>query len=226
MYRHVFKRLIDLLLSTLGIVILALPMLIIAIVIKVDSPGPVFFKQKRVGIHKKYFNILKFRSMPTNVPHDVPTHEFRAEEMLTRWQHFMRRCSLDELPQLFNIFIGQMSIIGPRPALWNQDDLVAERDKYGANDVKPGLTGWAQINGRDELEIADKARLDGEYVERQSLFFDIRCFFGTIASVLRSDGVVEGGTGEIHVVEQNSADINFVTHNLLHLKTKKVQKSK
>ncbi len=197
MYKHFFKRALDLLLSTLGIIFLALPMLIIAIIIKIDSPGPVFFKQKRVGIDKSYFNIIKFRSMPINAPHDTPTHEFKEENMLTGWQRFMRKSSIDELPQLFNIFTGRMSVIGPRPALWNQDDLVAERDKYGANGVKPGLTGWAQINGRDELEIAEKARLDGEYVERMSFLFDCKCFFGTVASVLRSDGVVEGGTGAI-----------------------------
>lgn len=204
MYKHFFKRLIDILLSFIGILVLALPMFIIAIIIKIDSKGPVFFKQKRVGIHKTYFQILKFRSMPTTVPHDTPTHQFKAEDMLSGWQKFMRKCSIDELPQLFNIFIGNMSIIGPRPALWNQDDLVAERDKYGANDIKPGLTGWAQIKGRDELEIEDKARLDGEYVKRQSFFFDCRCFFGTIGSVLRSDGVVEGGTGELHKNEQSA----------------------
>ena len=198
MYRHFFKRLIDIIVSLVGIIILALPMLIIALIIKIDSPGPVFFKQKRIGIHKRTFNILKFRSMPTTVPKDVPTHQFKAEDMLSGWQKFMRKCSIDELPQLFNIFVGQMSIIGPRPALWNQDDLVAERDKYGANDVKPGLTGWAQINGRDELEIEEKARLDGEYVKRCGFFFDCRCFFGTIGSVLKSDGVVEGGTGKIN----------------------------
>ena len=206
MYRHFFKRLMDIIVSLLGIIILALPMLIIALIIKIDSPGPVFFKQKRIGIHKKTFNILKFRSMPTTVPKDVPTHQFKAEDMLSGWQKFMRKCSIDELPQLFNIFVGQMSIIGPRPALWNQDDLVAERDKYGANDIKPGLTGWAQINGRDELEIEEKARLDGEYVKRCGFFFDCRCFFGTIASVLKSDGVVEGGTGAMNVPKETEKE--------------------
>lgn len=195
MYKKFLKRLIDLILSTLGILVLALPMLIVALIIKIDSPGPVFFKQKRIGIHKTTFPILKFRSMPTTVPKDMPTHQFKAADCLSKWQKFMRKTSLDELPQLFNIWIGQMSIIGPRPALWNQDDLIAERDKYGANDVKPGLTGWAQINGRDELEIPVKAKLDGEYVEKLSFGFDCKCFFGTIASVLRSDGVIEGGTG-------------------------------
>ena len=215
MYKHFFKRLIDILISFIGIVVLAVPMLIIAIIIKIDSKGPVFFKQKRVGIHKKHFNILKFRSMPTTVPKDVPTHQFSKEDMLSSWQKFMRKCSIDELPQLFNIFVGQMSIIGPRPALWNQFDLIEERDKYGANDIKPGLTGWAQINGRDELEIDHKARLDGEYVRRQSFFFDIRCFFGTISSVLRSEGVVEGGTGELHrqaeEAELNNANIDSLS---------------
>lgn len=202
MYKHFFKRVIDIVLSFFAIVILALPMLIIAIVIKIDSPGPVLFKQKRIGIHKKTFTILKFRSMPVSAPHDTPTHQLQnAEAMLSRWQRIIRRTSIDELPQIFNIFVGQMSIIGPRPALWNQDDLIAERDKYGANDVKPGLTGWAQINGRDELEIPVKAKLDGEYVEKMSFGFDCKCFFGTIVSVLKHDGVVEGGTGEIHKEE-------------------------
>ena len=199
MYQRFFKRLIDIVLSFFGIVVLAIPMLVIGIIIKIDSPGPVFFKQRRIGIHKKEFLILKFRSMPTTVPHDTPTHQFKAEDMLSKWQKLLRKSSMDELPQLFNIFAGQMSIIGPRPALWNQYDLIEERDKYGANDVKPGLTGWAQINGRDELEIPLKAKLDGEYVEKLSFGFDCKCFFGTIKSVLKHDGVVEGGTG---VMEQ------------------------
>ena len=198
MYKKFFKRLIDIFLSFFGIVFLSLPMLIIAIAIKCDSKGPVFFKQKRVGIHKKHFNILKFRTMRTDTPHDAPTHELNdPKRWITKVGGFLRKTSLDELPQLFNIFGGSMSVIGPRPALWNQDDLIAERDKYGANDVKPGLTGWAQINGRDELEIPLKAKLDGEYVEKMSFGFDCKCFFGTITSVLKSDGVVEGGTGEI-----------------------------
>ena len=199
MYKHFFKRVIDIVLSFIAILILALSMLIIAIIIKIDSPGPALFKQKRIGIHKKTFTILKFRSMPVSAPHDTPTHQLQnAEAMLSRWQRIIRRTSIDELPQIFNIFVGQMSIIGPRPALWNQDDLVAERDKYGANDVKPGLTGWAQINGRDELKIPVKAKLDGEYVEKMSFGFDCKCFFGTIKSVLKHDGVVEGGTGELN----------------------------
>ena len=199
MYKHFLKRIIDALLSFVGIVILIPLWLILSIAIFVTDPGPIFFTQKRVGKNKKIFKILKFRTMKTSTPHDMPTHLLEnPERYITKVGKFLRKTSLDELPQIFNIFIGQMSIIGPRPALWNQDDLIAERDKYGANDVRPGLTGWAQINGRDELEIADKARLDGEYVERMSFLFDCKCFFGTIGSVLKHDGVVEGGTGEIH----------------------------
>ncbi len=190
-----FKRMIDIILSLLGIVVLMIPMIIVAVVIKIDSPGPVFFKQKRVGIHKNYFNILKFRSMPVEVPKDMPTHLFKAEDMLSKWQKIIRKTSIDELPQLFNILVGDMSIIGPRPALWNQDDLIAQRDKYGANDVKPGLTGLAQISGRDELEIEEKAKLDGEYVEKMSFWFDVKMFWGSVFYVLKRDGVVEGGTG-------------------------------
>lgn len=198
MYKHFFKRLIDLLLSFIGIIILALPMLVIAIAIKIDSKGPVLFKQKRVGIRKTHFYILKFRTMRTDTPHDAPTHELQdPKKWITKVGGFLRKTSLDELPQIFNIFAGQMSIIGPRPALWNQYDLIEERDKYGANEVKPGLTGWAQINGRDELEIPVKAALDGEYVKKMGFFFDCKCFFGTFISVLKSDGVVEGGTGEM-----------------------------
>lgn len=209
MYKKFFKRLIDIFLSFFGIVFLSLPMLIIAIAIKCDSKGPVFFKQKRVGIHKKHFNILKFRTMRTDTPHDAPTHELSdPKRWITKVGGFLRKTSLDELPQLFNIFGGSMSVIGPRPALWNQFDLIEERDKYGANDVKPGLTGWAQINGRDELEIPLKAKLDGEYVEKMSFGFDCKCFFGTVKSVLKSDGVVEGGTGELEKQkkEQESAE--------------------
>ena len=205
MYKHFFKRVIDILLSFLGIIILAIPMLFIAIAIKCDSKGPVFFKQKRVGKNKKNFQILKFRTMRIDTPHDAPTHELSdPKKWITKVGGFLRKTSLDEIPQIFNIFIGQMSIIGPRPALWNQDDLIAERDKYGANDIKPGLTGWAQINGRDELEIPVKAKLDGEYVERMGFFFDCKCFFGTIFSVLKSDGVVEGGTGELNKESQET----------------------
>ncbi len=204
MYKTFFKRILDCVLSCFAIIILAVPMLLIAVIIKIDSPGPVFFKQKRIGLQKKHFTILKFRSMPTTVPKDMPTHQFEEKNQLSKWQRFMRKASIDELPQLFNIFIGQMSICGPRPALWNQDDLIAERDKYGANDVKPGLTGWAQINGRDELEIPVKAKLDGDYVAAlnagkcKGFVMDVRCFIGTFISVLKSDGVVEGGTGVLH----------------------------
>ena len=198
MYHCFFKRLMDLVLATLGIVVLALPMAILALIIKITDPGPVFFKQKRVGIHKSHFMLYKFRSMRMDTPRDCPTHLLEnPEQYITLIGKFLRRSSLDELPQIFQIWTGKMSIIGPRPALWNQYDLIEERDKYGANDVRPGLTGWAQINGRDELEIPVNAALDGEYVEKMSFGFDCKCFFGTIASVLRSDGVVEGGTGEL-----------------------------
>lgn len=198
MYTHFFKRLIDIVLSFIGIIVLGIPMLIIAAIIKHEDPGPALFRQKRIGKNKKYFMLLKFRSMKMSTPHDVPTHQLEnPEQYLLKCGKTLRKLSLDELPQLFNILKGDMSIIGPRPALWNQDDLIAERDKYGANGVKPGLTGWAQINGRDELEIPIKAKLDGEYVEKQSFLFDCKCFFGTIGKVLKSDGVVEGGTGEM-----------------------------
>ena len=198
MYKKFVKRLIDLVLSTLGILVLSPVLLILVIAIKLDSPGPVLFKQKRVGVHKSYFHILKFRTMRIDTPKDCPTHLLEnPEQWITKVGGFLRKTSLDELPQIFNIFAGQMSIIGPRPCLWNQYDLIEERDKYGANDVLPGLTGWAQINGRDELEIPVKAKLDGEYVERMSFGFDVKCFVGTIVSVLKSDGVVEGGTGTI-----------------------------
>ena len=196
MYHRFFKRLIDLILSTLGIAVLALPMAILALIIKITDPGPVFFKQKRVGIHKSHFMLYKFRSMRMDTPRDCPTHLLEnPEQYITPIGKFLRKSSLDELPQLFQIWTGKMSIIGPRPALWNQYDLIGERDKYGANDVRPGLTGWAQINGRDELEIPVKAALDGEYVEKLSFGFDCKCFFGTFAYVLNRRGVVEGGTG-------------------------------
>ena len=199
MYRHFFKRFLDIILSFLGMVILALPMLVLAVLVKLDSPGPVLFWQKRVGIHKKTFRMPKFRTMYTDTPANMPTHLLSdPQKWITRTGAWYRKLSLDELPQIFCIFTGKMSIIGPRPALWNQDDLIAERDKYGANDVRPGLTGWAQINGRDELEIPVKARLDGEYVQNISFLFDCKCFFGTILKVLKHDGVVEGGTGVLH----------------------------
>ena len=189
MYRHFFKRLIDIVLSGIGILVLAIPMLIVAVFIKCMDPGPAMFRQKRVGKKKTFFMMHKFRSMKVSTP-DVPTHLMKnPEKYIIRGGRFIRKYSIDELPQLFDIFTGKMSIIGPRPALWNQDDLIAERDRYGANDVKPGLTGWAQINGRDELSIAEKARLDGEYVSRLSFLFDCKCFFGTIRYVLTHKGV-------------------------------------
>ncbi len=198
MYKRYIKRWIDFVMSLIGLIILSPIFLILCLWIKLDSKGPIFFKQKRIGIHKTNFNILKFRTMYIDTPKDMPTHMLKNPEMyITRAGKFLRKTSLDELPQIINILKGEMSIIGPRPALWNQDDLIAERDKYGANDVKPGLTGWAQINGRDELEIDVKAKLDGEYVKKQSFMFDVKCFFGTIISVIKSDGVVEGGTGEM-----------------------------
>ncbi|MGX7075323.1 sugar transferase [Globicatella sanguinis] len=193
------KRIIDFMLALIAFVVLSPIFLAIAIWIKVDSPGPVFFKQKRVGINKSFFEIYKFRTMRTDTPKDMPTHLLSdAESFITKSGAFLRKTSLDELPQLINIIKGEMAIIGPRPALWNQDDLVAERDKYHANDVLPGLTGWAQINGRDELEIPIKAKLDGEYIENMSFVFDLKCFFGTIISVLKSDGIIEGRTGEMN----------------------------
>lgn len=198
-YSKIIKRAIDFILSLLGFIVLSPVFLLLCIAIKIDSPGPILFKQRRIGIHKKEFFILKFRTMRIDTPKDMPTHLLtNPEQYITKVGKFLRKSSLDELPQIFNILAGQMSIIGPRPALWNQDDLIAERDKYGANDVMPGLTGWAQINGRDELEIPVKAKLDGEYVERMSFLFDVKCFFGTITSVLKHDGVVEGGTGSIN----------------------------
>ncbi len=196
MYKKFFKRFIDIVLSLCGLIILALPMLIFALIVKLDSKGPVLFWQKRVGLHKKTFMMPKFRTMYTETPSDMPTHLLAdPSQWITKVGKVYRKLSIDELPQLWCIFTGKMSIIGPRPALWNQDDLIAERDKYGANDVRPGLTGWAQINGRDELEIPVKAKLDGEYVEKLSFRMDVKCFFGTILAVLRHDGVVEGGTG-------------------------------
>lgn len=197
MYIHFFKRLIDLVLSFFGIVILSPILIIIAILIKFDSPGPILFKQKRIGLHKKNFFILKFRTMKIDTPKNTPTHQLKnADFYITKVGKFLRKYSLDELPQIFNIFVGQMSVIGPRPALWNQYDLIELRDSYGANDVVPGLTGWAQINGRDELPIDVKAKLDGEYVEKLSFVFDVKCFFLTIFNVLNHNGVVEGATSE------------------------------
>lgn len=198
------KRFIDFFLSSVGLFLLAPFMIALAIAIKLDSPGPVFFKQKRVGIHKTYFTILKYRTMRIDTPQDTPTHLLEnPEQWITRVGKFLRKTSLDELPQIINIFKGEMSIVGPRPALWNQYNLIEERDKYGANDVPVGLTGWAQINGRDELLIEDKAKLDGEYVQKMGFAMDMRCFFGTILSIIKSDGVVEGGTGAVSGKEIN-----------------------
>ena len=197
MYRTL-KKIIDRVMAMGGVIILSPVFFLLILAIKLDSRGPVLFRQKRVGIHKQYFNILKFRTMRTDTPKDIPTHLLdNPEQYITRVGKFLRKTSLDELPQMINILKGDMAIVGPRPALWNQYDLIAERDKYGANDVLPGLTGWAQINGRDELPIVTKAKLDGEYVSRMSFFMDLRCIFGTIVSVLKQDGVVEGGTGAL-----------------------------
>ena len=198
MYQGV-KRAIDFICTLLGLILLSPLFLVLILWIKIDSPGPVLFRQKRVGIHKTYFQILKFRTMRIDTPKDMPTHLLKnPEQYITKAGKFLRKTSLDELPQIINILKGDMAIVGPRPALWNQYDLIAERDKYGANDVRPGLTGWAQINGRDELEIPVKAALDGEYVKKLGPAMDLRCFFGTFLSVLKADGVVEGGTGSMH----------------------------
>lgn len=217
-YEKYLKRGLDVALSFGGLVALSPVLLGLSVAIYIDDPGPILFTQKRIGKNKQYFKLHKFRSMKMSTPHDKPTHMLdNPEQYITRVGKFIRSHSLDELPQIWDIFIGNMSVIGPRPALWNQDLLVAERDKYGANDVKPGLTGWAQINGRDELEIPDKAKLDGEYVEKiskgslKALTFDIKCFLGTFLSVLRSDGVVEGGTGEIHKKEKTVSVDNGYT---------------
>ena len=192
------KRCLDFILALAAFVLFWWVLLILCIAIKIDSPGPILFKQKRVGLHKKHFNILKFRTMRIDTPKDMPTHMLsNPDQYITKVGKFLRKSSLDELPQILNILTGEMSIVGPRPALWNQYDLIEERDKYGANDVLPGLTGWAQINGRDELEIPVKAKLDGEYVEKFGPVMDIKCFFGTITAVLFHKGVVEGGTGEM-----------------------------
>lgn len=189
MYKHFFKRLIDILLSFIAIVILLIPIAIISLIILITDPGPVFFKQKRFGKNKKYFKILKFRTMKVDTP-DVPTHKLKnPEQYVTGIGKILRKLSLDELPQIFNIFIGQMSFIGPRPALWNQGDLIKLRDKYHANDVRPGLSGWAQINGRDDVSQKVKAKLDGEYMKNLSFLFDCKCFFGTFAKVFKSEGV-------------------------------------
>lgn len=198
MYKRFGKRALDLLLSGLGLIVLSPLFLIISIAIKAEDPGPVFFRQKRVGIHKSHFNIVKFRSMRQDTPHDMPTHLLSdPQRWITKTGRFLRKTSLDELPQIAQIFTGKMSIIGPRPALWNQYDLIAERDKYGANDITPGLTGWAQVNGRDELEIEEKARLDGEYAQNISFGMDMKIFWMTVKNVLLGSGVVEGGPKEM-----------------------------
>ena len=198
MYKHFGKRALDILLSGLGLIVLSPLFLIISIAIKAEDPGPVFFRQKRVGIHKTYFNIVKFRSMRQDTPHDMPTHLLSdPQRWITKTGRFLRKTSLDELPQIAQIFTGKMSIIGPRPALWNQYDLIEERDKYGANDITPGLTGWAQVNGRDELEIEEKARLDGAYAQNISFGMDMKIFWMTVKNVLHGSGVVEGGPKEM-----------------------------
>lgn len=192
------KRCLDSILALIVLILLGWLLVILCIAIKIDDPGPILFKQKRVGLHKKHFYILKFRTMKTSTPKDMPTHMLEnPDQYITRIGKFLRKSSLDELPQIFNILVGQMSIVGPRPALWNQFDLIEERDKYGANDVVPGMTGWAQVNGRDELEIPVKAKLDGYYVEHYGFLMDVRCFFKTITAVLSHEGVVEGGTGSM-----------------------------
>lgn len=198
MYRNFIKRILDIVLSFCGIIVLLVPMVLIVILIEFEDPGNPFFAQRRIGKNKRLFRMIKFRSMKKSTPHDVPTHLLEnPEQSLLKTGRVLRKTSLDEIPQLFNIFLGQMSIVGPRPALWNQDDLSFERDKYGANNVRPGLTGWAQVNGRDELIISDKARYDGEYVKNISFKMDLTCFFMTIGNVLKSKGVVEGGTGAL-----------------------------
>ena len=198
MYKSFFKRIIDFVLSLFALIVLAVPMIIFALIIKHEDKGPALFTQKRVGRGKKLFNMYKFRSMKLSTPHDVPTHLLaNPEQYILSCGKWMRKYSIDELPQIINILKGDMSIVGPRPALWNQEDLIAERDKYNANDIRPGLTGWAQINGRDELEIPEKAKLDGEYVRRESFMFDILCIIKTGTSVFAHKGVIEGGTGAI-----------------------------
>lgn len=199
MYKNGVKRILDFFMSLCGIIVLSPLLIILSIWIKVDSKGPVLFKQKRIGKDKTYFSIYKFRTMYVDTPHDMPTHLLDdPDAFITKAGHFLRKTSLDELPQLFNILLGQMAVIGPRPALWNQDDLIALRDEYHANDVRPGLTGWAQIHGRDELEITTKAKLDGYYVDHLGFLLDVKCFFSTITSVLKHEGVVEGGTGSLN----------------------------
>lgn len=205
MYKTV-KKILDRVLALLGMIILSPLFLLLMLAIKLDSKGPVFFKQKRVGIYKSHFFILKFRTMRIDTPKDTPTHLLsNPKQYITKMGGFLRKTSLDELPQIINILKGDMAIVGPRPALWNQYDLIAERDKYGANDILPGLTGWAQINGRDELPIDVKARLDGEYVQKMGFLMDLRCLLGTVVSVAKQEGVVEGGTGELEKNRKKAA---------------------
>ena len=197
-YEVVVKRLIDIVLSLGGLIVLSPVYLFVSIWILIDDPGPILFTQKRLGKNKRYFKLHKFRSMKMSTPHDRPTHMLEnPEQYITKAGKFIRAHSLDELPQIWDIFIGNMSVVGPRPGLWNQDVLTAERDKYGANDVKPGLTGWAQINGRDELELSEKARLDGEYVSKLGFAMDVKCFYGSVGVFTGDDSVVEGGTGSL-----------------------------
>ncbi len=208
MYQSV-KRAVDFVLAFLGLIVLSPVFLVLIVAIKLDSPGPILFRQKRVGIHKSHFMIYKFRTMRIDTPKDMPTHLLQnPEQYITKVGRFLRKTSLDELPQIINILKGDMAVVGPRPALWNQFDLIAERDLYGANDVRPGLTGWAQINGRDELEIPVKAALDGEYVRKMGPIMDLRCFLGTFLNVLRAEGVVEGGTGAIRRSENETDSDN------------------
>ena len=217
MYKNVIKRIVDIVISGVAIVVLAIPMLIVSIMVKIDDPGPVLFKQKRIGRNRNgevtYFMIWKYRSMKMSTPHDTPTHLLEnPEQYITRIGKFIRKTSIDELPQIYQVFTGKLSCVGPRPGLWNQMDLWKAREKYGANDVRPGITGWAQINGRDELEIDAKAKFDGEYATALSagkfkgVAMDVKCFFGTIVSVLKSEGVVEGGTGEMKKCEDKKEE--------------------
>ena len=202
MYRNMIKRGLDFILSLGALIFFSPIFLLLCLLIKMDSKGPIFFKQKRIGINKSHFYILKFRTMRMDAPSDMPTHLLGdPTQFITKIGRFLRKTSLDELPQLINIIKGEMAIVGPRPALWNQFDLIAERDLYKANDIRPGLTGWAQINGRDELEIPLKAKLDGEYVQRMSFGFDMKCIYGTAVSVSKSEGVVEGGTGQLKTMK-------------------------
>ena len=202
----IVKCIFDFIFSFIAIIVLSPLLLAIAIGIKLDCKGPVFFRQKRIGKYKKVFHILKFRTMTTDTPPNIPTHMLKTpDKFITKFGKFLRRTSLDELPQVFNILRGDMSIIGPRPALWNQCDLISARDKYGANDINPGLTGWAQVNGRDELPIDIKAKMDGEYVQRMGFGLDVKCFFATIISVIKKDGVVEGGTTTLRIKENETS---------------------